>query len=353
MKPLYRNIFFLLGIIAVVIMLLTFDMDYTELWAHIRRAGWWFGAVVGVWIIIYLFNALSWYYIIRNGERPSPVGFWRVFKLTITGFALNYATPCGLMGGEPYRIMELSPIIGSSRASSSVILYVMMHIFSHICFWLASCALYIIMYSPDAAMWALLGAVAAFCSAAIYFFMQGYKNGMIVKLFRLLGRIPWLGRYARRYYDSKADKLQQIDSQIAELHSKHASTFYMSFLFEFTARILTAAEIYFIMLILTPDVNFFNCVLIMAFTSLFGNIFFFSPMQLGAREGGFAMSVSALALSGAFGVYTGLITRVRELIWIIIGLALMKVGNKTTPQQPKDTSQHPKDAPQQNNTTQK
>ena len=147
MKPLYRNIFFLLGAVAVVIMLLTFDMDYKELWSHIRRAGWWFGAVVGVWVVIYFFNAVSWYFIIRNGESPSPVSLGKVYKLTISGFALNYATPCGLMGGEPYRIMELTPIIGSSRATSSVILYVMMHIFSHICFWLASVVLYIIMYT--------------------------------------------------------------------------------------------------------------------------------------------------------------------------------------------------------------
>lgn len=58
-------------------------------------------------------------------------------------------------------------------------------------------------------------------------------------------------------------------------------------------------------------------------------LFFFSPMQLGAREGGFALAVGGLAIPGAFGVYTGLITRVRELIWIVIGVLLMKVGNGT------------------------
>ncbi|MBO4593495.1 MAG: flippase-like domain-containing protein [Bacteroidaceae bacterium] len=327
MKPLYRNIFFLLGAVAVVIMLLTFDMDYKELWSHIRRAGWWFGAVVGVWVVIYFFNAVSWYFIIRNGESPSPVSLGKVYKLTISGFALNYATPCGLMGGEPYRIMELTPIIGSSRATSSVILYVMMHIFSHICFWLASVVLYIIMYTPDFMMWLLLAAVTVFCLLAIYFFIKGYKHGMIIKTLRVLSRIPWVGKYAMRFSESKHEKLLQIDSQIAELHSKHSTTFYASFLFEFCARVLTALEIFFILCILTSEVNFFNCVLIMAFTSLFGNIFFFSPMQLGAREGGFALSVSALSISGAFGVYTGLITRVREVIWIIIGLVLMRFGN--------------------------
>lgn len=51
------------------------------------------------------------------------------------------------------------------------------------------------------------------------------------------------------------------------------------------------------------------------------------PMQLGGREGGFALAVGGLSLSGAYGVYTALITRVRELFWIVIGLALMKIGN--------------------------
>ena len=51
-------------------------------------------------------------------------------------------------------------------------------------------------------------------------------------------------------------------------------------------------------------------------------------MQIGGREGGFALAVHGLSLSGAYGVYTALITRVRELIWIIIGLLLMKIGNK-------------------------
>lgn len=346
MRPLYRNIFFFLGIAAVALMLFTLDTDYLALWAHIRKAGWWFVLVVGVWVAIYLLNALSWYCIIRapqdssmpksGGGQEGSVPFATIYKLTISGFALNYATPCGLMGGEPYRIMELSPIIGKSRATSSVILYVMMHIFSHICFWLASAVLYIIMYArPGAEMrqplgvWLLVGAVVAFCIVAIYFFMRGYKHGLIIKTLHTLGRVPWLGKYARRFVESKQEQLLRIDRQIAELHSQHGAAFYRSFAFEFCARVMTALEIYFILRILTSDVNFLDCVLIMAFTSLFGNIFFFSPMQLGAREGGFALSVSALSLSSAFGVYTGLITRLREIIWIIIGLALIKVGNRT------------------------
>ena len=297
MKSKYRNIFLIFGIVAIVVMLCTFDMEYDELLANLRRAGIWLPAVIGLWVIIYLFNTLSWYIIIRDGKKGTPIPFWKVYKLTVSGFALNYATPVGLMGGEPYRIMELTPYVGASKATSSVILYVMMHIFSHFCFWLFSIFLYLALRPVDFAMGMVLSVVGFFCLLAIYFFMKGYRNGMAVRTLKLLQHIPFIKGWAKRFSENKRETLERVDSQIAELHQQRKSTFYASLSLEFT--------------------------------SLFANLFFFSPMQLGAREGGFALAVGGLAIPGAFGVYTGLITRVRELIWIVIGVLLMKVGNGT------------------------
>ena len=68
MKQKYRNIFLLFGIAAIVVMLCTFEMDYSELWQNLLRAGRWFPAIVGLWVFIYLLNALAWYVIIRDGR---------------------------------------------------------------------------------------------------------------------------------------------------------------------------------------------------------------------------------------------------------------------------------------------
>lgn len=327
MKQKYRNIFLIFGISAIVLMLCTFEMDYTELWQNLLRAGRWFPAIVGLWVFIYLLNALAWYVIIRDG-RDCPVSFWRIYKLTISGFALNYATPMGLMGGEPYRIMELTPYVEASRATSSVILYAMMHIFTHINFWFFSIFLYVALYSVTWEMGVLLSVVGAFCLLAIYFFMKGYKNGMALRTLKLLCHVPFVKGWARGFVERQHETLERIDQQIAQLHGQRKTTFYAAFALEFLGRIVGCLEVWFILNILTTDVSFADCVLIMAFSSLFSNLFFFSPMQLGAREGGLALAVGGLSIPLAFGVYTGLLTRVRELIWIVIGVALMKVGNK-------------------------
>ena len=56
-----RNIFLVFGIVAVVVMLFTFDISYEELLANLRRAGIYLPLVLLLWVFIYLINTASWY----------------------------------------------------------------------------------------------------------------------------------------------------------------------------------------------------------------------------------------------------------------------------------------------------
>lgn len=327
MRSKYRNIFLAFGIIAVMIMIFTLDMDYQELWVNLKRAGGYLPLILLLWLFIYLINTTSWYIIICSGGKPK-FSFIRLYKYTVTGFALNYVTPVGLMGGEPYRIMELKPYIGVERATSSVILYVMMHIFSHFCFWLSSILLYIYLYPVGWVMGVILGSITLFCLLITVLFIKGYQHGMAVAFVRLGSRLPFLKKKVIGFAEVHREQLENIDRQIALLHQQKKRTFYAALSLEYIARVVSCLEIWLILNVLTTNVSFANCCLIAAFSSLIANLLFFLPMQLGGREGGFALAVGGLSLSGAYGVYAALITRVREIVWIVIGLALMKIGNK-------------------------
>ena len=98
------------------------------------------------------------------------------------------------------------------------------------------------------------------------------------------------------------EKLENIDKQIALLHQQKKQTFYSALLLEYTARVVSCLEIWLILNVLTTNVSFADCCLIAAFSSLLANLLFFLPMQLGGREGGFALAVGGLSLSGAYGV---------------------------------------------------
>jgi hypothetical protein len=326
-----RNIFFLFGIIAVVVMFFTLDVSLTDLWKCICQARGWIVAVFLLWVPLYLMNALTWR-IILKGTGKCVIPYALLFKLTISGFALNYATPAGLMGGEPYKIMELSPYVGRERATSSVLLFSMMHIFSHFWYWFAASLLYMLLLDVSSAMFCVLLFMMFFSLCGVYLFLKGYRNGMVVKILNVISCIPGLKNRMTRFMRTHRNELAQIDAQIASLHTQDRRSFYMSFGMEFVGRVLQAFEIYFVLAALGVTGSFVQlflyATLIIALTSLFANLLFFMPLQLGGREGGFVMSCVQLGFTNGMGVYISIICRIRELFWTTIGLLLIKVGNR-------------------------
>lgn len=340
-KQRLNNLFFVIGIVAVVVMMFTFDVSFAELWQHLTRAGYWLIPILGVWIFIYGMNALAWNCIIRsNSDLDEHVSFMRVFKLTVTGYALNYATPVGGLGGEPYRIMELSKDMSNEHATSSVILYAMMHFFAHFWLWFTSVFFYLALVvtgdvplTPTIATVLLI--IVVFCLLAFYVFSRGYKNGLVVRMIRWLGKVPGLKGWSQRFLDRHTETLQHIDQQIAALHKQDKRAFYTSLLLEYGSRILQASEIFFMLLLFGIDngggfwglfLTYVHSILILSFTTLFANMIGFLPMQLGVQEGGFVLSIAALGFSAALGIFVSIICRVREIIWIFIGIMLMKIG---------------------------
>lgn len=379
MKKKYQNIFFIFGLVVLAVMVS--QLHFAEVWQGLQRAGYWFFAVVVLWAFLYLFNTAAWYTIIRSGERRGAasetqenrehreaqenqetqekrenqetreiqgyqenrgtqeasgahVGFWWLYKITVSGFALNYATPGGLMGGEPYRIMVLKPKIGTERATASVLLYVMTHIFSHFWFWVLSIVLYVLTQELNTFMAIMLSLTGGFCALCIWFFLAGYRRGLAVRGMKLLGHIPGIKHWARRFIEGHREQLDNIDRQVAALHNQNPRTFLTVVLLELACRVCSALEVMFILLVLYPSVNYIDCILIIAFTTFFANMLFFMPLQLGGREGGFLMSVSGLGLTATAGIFVALLVRIRELIWTAIGLLLIKLDRTSLREKP-------------------
>lgn len=333
MKKKHQNIFFLFGFLLLGLM--ATQLDFAEVWQGLTHAGYWFVAILGLWVFLYMFNTAAWQLIINASrskevdatpQERGGVNFWWLYKVTVSGFALNYATPGGLMGGEPYRIMVLSPKVGTERASSSVILYVMTHIFTHFLFWFLSIFLYLLTQPLGVGIGMVLLAAGAFCVLGLWFFMLGYQKGLAVRVMNLMSKLPFIKKWALPFVTRNREQLDTVDRQIAALHKQNKRTFWGAVSLELACRVLSALEIYFILLVLTADVSFIQCILILSFTSLFANLLFFMPLQLGGREGGFLMSSAGLGIAASSAIFVALIVRVRELIMTGLGLLLIKLG---------------------------
>jgi hypothetical protein len=150
----------------------------------------------------------------------------------------------------------------------------------------------------------------------------------------LVSRLPGLKKWTLRFWARHSEAIENIDKQIAALHGQDRKAFYKSLLLEYFSRVVQSSEVMFMLLLFGIDcggglggltLTFLHSILIVSFTTLFANLIGFLPMQIGVQEGGFVLSIAALGLSAALGIFVSIICRVREIIWIAIGMALMKV----------------------------
>lgn len=194
--------------------------------------------------------------------------------------------------------------------------------------------LYVFTQELNTFMAIMLSLTGGFCALCIWFFLAGYRRGLAVRGMKLLGHIPGIKHWARRFIEGHREQLDNIDRQVAALHNQNPRTFLTVVLLELACRVCSALEVMFILLVLYPSVNYIACILIIAFTTLFANMLFFMPLQLGGREGGFLMSVSGLGLTATAGIFVALLVRIRELIWTAIGLLLIKLDRTSLREKP-------------------
>jgi uncharacterized protein (TIRG00374 family) len=312
-----------IGLGTLVYML--YKIGLPAIWENILVTGLWFIPVIGSWFIIYVLNALAFREIIYEKSLPqTAIPFLRILQITITGYAINYITPFIGLGGEPYRVLQLQKRIPSNKAASSVLLYYIMHVFSHIVFWIVSIGLILFLYPSKNVLVSCIGTFCLFYFL-VYWILKKYKGGLLIQTFHALQRVPFLKRKASGFVEKKKSNLQEIDQHIIELFQRRRATFYASLFFEFMGRVVGCLELYFIALALNVDISFMDSIIISAGSSLFANLVFFTPMQLGSREGGFVLALRSIGMAASVGLFMSLVTRIRELVWILIGLLFIPI----------------------------
>lgn len=334
----FKNILFIIGLGIILVMITSFGDNLPSLKAALSRSIYVIPLILLIWICIYLLNTWAWQVIIK-GSGPCNVRFSRLFKWTLSGFALNSLTPIDWLGGEPYKVVELSPHIGSQRATSSVILFTMTHIYGHFWFWLTGIVVFLILAMFEAVpltgqMLGVLLLAMVLCLGAIYLFLRGYRKGFILKIVHLLNRVWLIGRWSRRMEERHQDTLTKVDTQIRQLHEQSRRAFYGSFFLEYGAHVLQSFEVFTLLVMLGLPTHggidgylllWLHSFLILSFTSLFADLLGFVPMQMGTREGGYVLGALQMGFEASQGVFVSLICRARELLWDVVGLILIKI----------------------------
>lgn len=314
-------VFFLAG--AGCFSYLISQLGLSAIREHIGRAGWSLSAVILIWFVIYLLNTLSWKIVL--GDAARGLSFPRLFMVTVSGFVMNYVTPIVAIGGEPYKVKVLASSLGAERSLSAVILYRMVHLLGHML--LLATGIVGVLFVLELPRFIILSLVAALfvVGATILVTLMGHRDGIFKPLRRLLGKSRILLPLGQRL-DKYSHQLAEMDIIVTHVYHNDRALFYLAITLEYVSRLLMGLEVYVLLLGVGVEVGLMASIFLYVLYSIIINLFFFVPLNLGAREGGLYLGMEALTLTPLLGVYLGIVMRLREFFWIVVGLLFMLVS---------------------------
>jgi hypothetical protein len=264
---------------------------------NLVSARWAIVPSVITWGFVYACNTVAWWTLL-DGAIP----FGRAYVISVSSFAINYVTPLVPLGGEPLRIAAASKWVEPPRATASVVGFRVIHTLGQLIFWITAIPLaFVLLPRTPATTVSLISLAAVFAGGAL----------ALAALFRPQTRL------FRRW-----PKLNAIHEQIA---AYSRSTILVALGAEYVGRCLSMLEYLFITRALGLDVDYPTAFMIGAFSQFITNATFFIPFELGSKEGSLSLIFHLLGLPPDLGVYASIVSRIREMIWIAIGLGLVWV----------------------------
>ena len=322
-----RLVFFACG--ATIFAILVARMGLGTIAANVRHAGWVFIPLLVLTGVMYVCHgAASW---LMLGAEPNRPAFWRVWAITVSGFSINFVTPMVNLGGEPYKAAALAPWLGTRRAAGFVVLYQMLHSLAIALVSLTALALGAWLLPADAALRGAMALAAAALVAGALFLFWAHRHGGLERMLDLVTRLPLVRRLARRL-EPYRPTLALIDEQITAFYHTDRRRFFLALALEYCGRVLLMSEYYLILLTMGIDVGWARAFVVGGLASLVGNAMFMLPYELGAKEGSLYLLFRLVGVNPGLGVYAALLSRLRDLTWIAIGLVLIwAAGRRPAP----------------------
>jgi uncharacterized protein (TIRG00374 family) len=307
----------LLGLALIFLVWMLHEVGWQTIWQHLLQVGWWWPVLLLPYGVVTWLEAISWDYLLLSPTpRPSLA---RLFRLRLSGEALNTLTPTAGLGGEPFKASRLVALgLPWEEATASVVIHKGVTILSLVLYIFLGLALvpFILPLTGSLAMFLGLGAFLLATGALLFVLVQGRGPCMGgVRLLERLGLCP-------RVLKEKETELESLDAAMAYFYRQHPGRGFLSLALFFLAWLTHAVEVYVIFWLLGHPISWGLAVCLDALAMLFTALGFFIPASLGIQDGGNVLLALGFHLGATLGAAFSILRRLREAFWMGLGLLL-------------------------------
>jgi putative membrane protein len=283
---------------------------------NLRLVGWGIAPIVLQEILAYMANTLGW---LAAFSSPRPqIPFTQLLTARIAGDAVNYLTPTATLGGEFVRTRYLRGQAESTSLVASVAVAKLSQTIGQIAFVVIGLG-FVLEDTPlpAAVRHGLLAGLATFSTLTLVLIVA-QRRGMFTLMLRFAQRLGFSKRtpeFARR--------LQRLDQEIARFHDGTNSSLLLSSAGFCAGWALGVVEIYLILWFLGVPASVHRALTIEVLSVAIDGMLFFVPAKVGTQEGGKVLIFTVLGLDPGKGLALGILRRIRELTWALIGMLIL------------------------------
>jgi uncharacterized protein (TIRG00374 family) len=267
--------------------------------------------------LVMMFDTLGWQFaFLRAG-----VAFRTLLEARLAGEAFNLVTPTAALGGEAVKAWLLRGLVPLDASVSSVIVAKTTITIAQGLFLLLGVALAFASTPTRSPLLYGMLWLLAIEAVALAGFVVAQTRGMLT----------WGGRLVTRLGldHGHSEALGRIDDVLARFYRTAPGRLALSIAFHLVAWLLGAVETWLILRFLGAPVSLTTATVIEAFGAAVRFATFLVPASLGALEGGFVVTFAALGLGSTTAIAFSLVRRMREALWVGLGLvvfALVRSG---------------------------
>jgi putative membrane protein len=294
------------------------SVDVTEVGSLLQHMGIGFFLVVVSFGPVTWFDALSWKYAFKP-EEVKTIHSFAIWRIRMIGEAFNAITPLGSMGGEPVKAHLLKEKYGlnyKQGAASQVVARTTLTV-SLILFMIPG-TVFLLMDNSISETFktsSLIGLITF--SILIFLFL----------LFQVTGTLSRIAHGFNRLFPSQTPRTSiehwvSLCGMMSGYYREHRGLFLKSIAFGFLGWVAGVLELYLTLYFLGIPVGIKELWIIESLLQLVRAGSFFIPLSLGAQEGGLILIFTSMGMAGPLGLAVSFVRRIRELVWIALGLLL-------------------------------
>jgi putative membrane protein len=290
-----------------------------EVWESIHSLSWRFVLLLVPFAAVTTLGAAAWRLAMVRARAPFP----RLWVARVAGEALNAATPTASVGGEPVKAYLLRAWVPLEQGLASVIIDKTTIAMGQAFFLAAGILISLGPAAPSGPITAVMLGALALEAIGVGGFVLVQLRGVAGGGGRLLSRLgigPSAARLAR---------LDDLDRSLSSFYRRHPCRLVGAVLCHLVAWAVGSLEIYLVLRFLTVPVSLPAALAMEAFGTAVRFVSFMIPGSIGALEGGNVAIFAAFGVGGGVGLACTLVRRLREAVWVALGLvALAAIGGR-------------------------